>query len=264
MFSLNIIKKKTNNLIVISEKKNNSLYNLTKQFQIFYIEHKPHIGGRYSVLSEVGIIPAYLMGINIFKLRSEIDGFIKKNQSFLKNSAVKLSCLLTSKKFNNLIFLNYSSKIEKFLFWCQQLIAESLGKKNLGFLPVISSVPKDHHSLLQLYLDGPKDKIFNIFSLKEKLKVKINTKKYKSNNILNNKYINKVKDAQKNALIRAFKEKEIPYREINVDINNEEALGKLFAYFIVETILIAKLTNLNPFDQPAVEKVKIYTKKILT
>ncbi len=264
LFSLNIIKKKTNNLIVISEKKNNSLYNLTKQFQIFYIEHKPHIGGRYSVLSEVGIIPAYLMGINIFKLRSEIDGFIKKNQSFLKNSAVKLSCLLTSKKFNNLIFLNYSSKIEKFLFWCQQLIAESLGKKNLGFLPVISSVPKDHHSLLQLYLDGPKDKIFNIFSLKEKLKVKINTKKYKSNNILNNKYINKVKDAQKNALIRAFKEKEIPYREINVDINNEEALGKLFAYFIVETILVAKLTNINPFDQPAVEKVKIYTKKILT
>ena len=79
LFSLNIIKKKTNNLIVISEKKNNSLYNLTKQFQIFYIEHKPHIGGRYSVLSEVGIIPAYLMGINIFKLRSEIDGFIKKN-----------------------------------------------------------------------------------------------------------------------------------------------------------------------------------------
>ena len=264
LFSLNIIKKKTNNLIVISEKKNNSLYNLTKQFQIFYIEHKPHIGGRYSVLSEVGIIPAYLMGINIFKLRSEIDGFIKKNQSFLKNSAVKLSCLLTSKKFNNLIFLNYSSKIEKFLFWCQQLIAESLGKKNLGFLPVISSVPKDHHSLLQLYLDGPKDKIFNIFSLKEKLKVKINTKKYKSNNILNNKYINKVKDAQKNALIRAFKEKEIPYREINVDINNEEALGKLFTYFIVETILVAKLTNINPFDQPAVEKVKIYTKKILT
>ena len=264
LFSLNIIKSKTNNLIIISEKKNNSLYNLTKQFQIFYIEHKPHIGGRYSVLSEVGIIPAYLMGINVFKLRSEIDGFLKKNQSFLKNSAVKLSCLLTSKKFNNLILLNYSPKIKKFLFWCQQLIAESLGKKNLGFLPVISSAPKDHHSLLQLYLDGPKDKFFNIFSLKEKSKVKINTKKYKTKNILNNKYINKVKDAQKKALIRAFKEKEIPYREINIGISNEETLGKLFAYFIIETILVGKLINIDPFDQPAVEKVKIYTKKILT
>ena len=264
LFSLNIIKSKTNNLIVISEKKNNLLYNLTKQFQIFYIEHNPHIGGRYSVLSEVGIVPAYLMGINVIKLRSEIQGFLKKNQSFLKNSAVKFSCLLTSKKFNNIIFLNYSPKIKKFLFWCQQLIAESLGKKNLGFLPVISSAPKDHHSLLQLYLDGPKDKIFHIFSLKEKSKVKINITKYKSKNFLNNKYINKVKDAQKNALIKAFKEKEIPYREINISISDEEALGKLFAYFIVETILVGKLTNIDPFDQPAVEKVKIYTKKILT
>ena len=66
---------------------------------------------------------------------------------------------------NNLIFLNYSPKLEKFLFWCQQLIAESLGKKGYGFLPTISNAPKDHHSLLQLYLDGPNDKIFYIFSL---------------------------------------------------------------------------------------------------
>ena len=263
-FSLNIIKKKPNNLIVISEKKNNLLYNLTKQFEIFYVEHKSHIGGRYSVLSEVGIVPAYLMGINAFKLRSEIQIFLKNYEFFLKESAVKLSCLLTSKKFNNIIFLNYSSKIHKFLFWCQQLIAESLGKKNFGFLPVISSVPKDHHSLLQLYLDGPNDKIFNIFSLKEKSKVKINTKKLRSKNILNNKDINRVKNAQKKALIKVFKEKKIPYREIKISISNEEVLGKLFAYFIIETILIAKLTNINPFDQPAVEKVKLYTRKILT
>ena len=263
-FSLNIIKKKPNNLIVISEKKNNLLYNLTKQFEIFYVEHKSHIGGRYSVLSEVGIVPAYLMGINASKLRSQIQIFLKNYEFFLKESSVKLSCLLTSKKFNNIIFLNYSSKIQKFLFWCQQLIAESLGKKNFGFLPVISNVPKDHHSLLQLYLDGPNDKIFNIFSLKEKSKVKINTKKLRSKNILNNKDINRVKNAQKKALIKVFKEKKIPYREIKISISNEEVLGKLFAYFIIETILIAKLTNINPFDQPAVEKVKLYTRKILT
>ena len=67
-------------------------------------------------------------------------------------------------KIKNLIFLNYVPELEKFLFWCQQLIAESLGKKNNGFLPVISNNPKDHHSLLQLYLDGPKDKLFHIFS----------------------------------------------------------------------------------------------------
>ena len=73
----------------------------------------------------------------------------------------------------NLVFLNYSKNLDKFLFWAQQLIAESLGKKNLGFMPVVSNVPKDHHSMLQLYLDGPKDKIFYIFSIDEKSKNKI-------------------------------------------------------------------------------------------
>ena len=85
--------------------------------------------------------------------------------------------MLKSKNIRILIFLNYSPQIEKFLFWCQQLIAESLGKKGKGFLPVISNVPKDHHSLLQLYLDGPRDKLFYIFSLTEKSKKLIKDKK---------------------------------------------------------------------------------------
>ena len=84
--------------------------------------------------------------------------------------------ILLSKNLANLVFLNYSTKLDKFLFWSQQLIAESLGKKGKGFFPVISNTPKDHHSLLQLYLDGPKDKIFYIFSTREKQGEKINLK----------------------------------------------------------------------------------------
>ena len=92
------------------------------------------------------------------------------------------------------------------MFWCQQLIAESLGK-NKGFMPIISNVPKDHHSLLQLYLDGPKDKIFYIFSLEEKNKEIIKPVKLKNNStdIFNNKSLSEIKDAQKNALIKSFK-----------------------------------------------------------
>ena len=120
---------------------------------------------------------------------------------------IKLASILNSKKNNNLIFLNYAPKLEKFLFWCQQLIAESLGKKNKGFMPIISNVPKDHHSLLQLYLDGPKDKIFYIFSLEEKNKDKIKSVKLKNNStdILNDKSLNEIKVAQQNALIKSFK-----------------------------------------------------------
>ena len=261
-FTLNILKKNSKNIIIISERKNNLLFSLSKKFNLFYVEHKNFIGGRYSVLSEVGIIPAYLMGINIFKLRSNMQKFLKdKDKIFLKDSAIKLSSLLISNKINNLIFLNYSTELEKFLFWCQQLIAESLGKKNKGFLPMISNVPKDHHSLLQLYLDGPKDKLFHIFSLEEKLKEKIHIKKnINKNNFLNNKTLSAVKFAQKESLIKVFIKKGIPFREFKISTIDETLLGNLFTYFILETAIIGKLAKINPYDQPAVEQVKLYTK----
>jgi glucose-6-phosphate isomerase len=264
--ALNIIKKNSKNVILISQKKNNLFFTLSRKFNLFYIEHKDYIGGRYSVLSEVGIIPAYLMGINIFKLRSAIQNFLKgKEKIFLKQSSIKLACLLSTKKINSLVFLNYSPELEKFLFWCQQLIAESLGKKGKGFFPVVSNVPKDHHSLLQLYLDGPKDKLFHIFSLKEKSKEKINLKKItNSNSYLNNKALSTIKNAQKDALIKAFKKNKIPFREFKINKTNEEVLGELFSYFILETVIIARLIKINPFDQNSVEQIKVYTKNLLT
>ena len=264
-FLLKAVKRNAKNVIVITEKKKNFLYTLSKKFNLFYVEHKKNIGGRYSVLSEVGLIPAYLMGINIFKLRSNIFSSSKKiNKLFIKNHTLKLANIMNSKKKNNLIFLNYSPELKKFLFWCQQLIAESLGKKGLGFLPVISNVPKDHHSLLQLYLEGPKDKLFNIFSLDPKSSEKININ-YSNDlkSFLHQKKLSKVKDAQKNSLIKSFTKKGILFREFKIKKINEEALGELFSLFIIETIIVGKLLNINPFDQPAVEEIKINTKKLL-
>jgi glucose-6-phosphate isomerase len=260
--SLNIIKKNSKNIILISEKKNNFLFSLSKRFNLFFIEHNNYVGGRYSVLSEVGIIPAFLMDLDILKLRSCTLKFLKnKKKLFLKESSIKLASLLNSKKINNLIFLNYSPELEKFLFWCQQLIAESLGKKGRGFLPMISNVPKDHHSLLQLYLDGPKDKLFYIFSLEEK----INIQKIKNKNtFLNKKNLNTIKDAQKKSLIKTFNKKKIPFREFKISKINEETLGELFSYFILETVITGKLIKINPYDQPGVEQVKIYTKNLLS
>ena len=265
LFLLNPTKNK-NNVILITEKRNNFLYTLSKKFNYFYVEHKSFIGGRYSVLSEPGIIPAYLMGINIFKIRSKVRECLQgKYQNFLKDSSIKLADLMNSKKFNNLIFLNYSPELEKFLFWCQQLIAESLGKKNKGFLPVVSNVPKDHHSLLQLYLDGPKDKIFYIFSDDNKSKKIIDIKKiFKLKSFLNKKDLKTIKNAQKDALIKILRKNNIPFREFKINKISEETLGKLFSYFILETVIIGKLLKLNPYDQPAVEQVKIYTKKLLS
>ncbi len=266
MFALNILKKKSKNIIIITEENNNLLFSLSKKLNIFYVKHKNYIGGRYSVLSEVGIVPAYLMGINISKLRSRTELFFNgKKKTILKNNVIELAHLLNSKKIRSLIFLNYSPEFEKFLFWYQQLIAESLGKKGLGFLPVISNVPKDHHSLLQLYLDGPNDKIFYIFNVENKSNVKIKVKKsLNAKNFLNNKKLSKVKEAQKLALIKTLRKKNISFKEFKINKINEENLGELFSYFILETALIGKLLKINPFDQPAVEQVKIYTKNLLS
>ena len=232
---------------------------------MFYIEHKTFVGGRFSVLSEAGIIPAYLMGTNIYKLRSNIRSFLKGKLSLkLKESSVKLASIFKKNLINDLILISYIPEIDKFLFWCQQLIAESLGKQGKGFLPVVSSAPKDHHSLLQLYLDGPKDKLFYIFSLDNNIKNSLKTSyKYKQINTLPNKNLKKIKAAQRDALIKVFKQKNIPFREFKIKKICEEVLGQLFSYFILETIIIGKLVNINPYNQPAVEQVKVITKKIL-
>ena len=265
-FSLNLFKKNAKNLIIITEKKDNLLFRLSKKLNILHVEHKNYIGGRYSVLSEVGIVPLQLMGLDKFKLRSKLLEFLTgKNKKILRESSIYLSHFLNTKKKNNLIFLNYTPELDKLLFWCQQLIAESLGKKHKGFLPTISKVPKDHHSLLQLYLEGPKDKIFYIFSADTKSKVKINiNRSMDKKNYLNKKLIGSVKNAQKKALIKTLKKKEIPFREFKIKNFEEKSLGIFFSYFILETICISKLSNINPFNQPAVEQVKKYTKQLLS
>lgn len=263
--ALKIVKKNSKNIIIISEKNKNSLYSLSQKMNIKHIEHKDYIGGRYSVLSEVGIVPAHLMGLNINKLRQNIISHFKAGRNkFLRDSTTKLANLFIKKKIRNIILFNYAPKLDKFLCWNQQLIAESLGKKGKGFLPIISKAPKDHHSLLQLYLDGPRDKIFYIFSVDDNSSTKINSKILdKEQNFLNNKSLNQIKIAQKNSFIKVLKKNKIPFREFKIRHANEQSLGELFSYFILETAIIGKLTGINPFDQPAVEQVKTITKKLL-
>tara|TARA_B100000767_G_C19759153_1_gene534332 strand:+ start:1192 stop:2409 length:1218 start_codon:yes stop_codon:yes gene_type:complete len=267
--NLNLIKKnKLNSLntIVITEKKQNALNKFSKKKKILTIEHKNFIGGRYSVLSEVGMVPAYLMGLSISKIRKNLLFFMKKSQRlFLAKSISKISQIYLSKKINSVIFFNYCPELDNFVFWCQQLIAESLGKKKRGLMPVFSPAPKDHHSMLQLYLDGPQDKIFYVLSSNANKKLRIMQNLFGQEfSCYSNKELNEIKIAQKNAFTKVLKRKKIPYREIEVNEINEEVLGELFAHFIIEVTMIAKLIGVNAFDQPAVEEIKLLTKKNLS
>ncbi len=264
--SLKLFSKKKKNVIFITEKKGSSLYYSSIKNNFKFIEHNNNIGGRFSVFTEVGMVPSYLMGLNIKKIRKNLLIHLQnKNQIFLKNSVINLTNFLLRSDYKNLIFFNYAPKLEKFLYWAQQLIAESLGKKGKGFFPVISNAPKDHHSLLQLYLDGPKDKIFYIFSEENPKGKKIKKGNYdKKLNIFKNKTLNHIKHYQKEAFIKSLEKNKIPFRQFKINKISEENLGELFSYFILETVLIARLIKSNPFNQPAVEQVKIETIKKLS
>ena len=268
LINCNLLKDKinSNNTIIITEQNNNLLNLFAKNKKILQIDHKSYISGRYSVFSEVGMLPAYFMDLKINSFRKNLLSFFKSKKNFiLYDSIIKLSHIYNLKKIKSIIFLNYAPQLNEFLYWCQQLLAESLGKEGKGILPVVSPAPRDHHSLLQLYLDGPKDKLFYIFSLKINKKIKIKRNIFGKNlNYLENKNLSKIKEAQKNALIQILKRKNIPYQEFIIKQNNEETLGELFSYFMMKTALIGKLLGVNPFDQPAVEQLKILTKKYLS
>ena len=262
IFSRNLLKNK---LIIIAQLTDNALMNIANKYNAEIIEHKEFISGRYSVLSETGMFPAALMGLNIMKFKN-IKKLIK-NKNFVLALIENVAFIhtLNLKKINNSVILNYDSSLNDLGYWYQQLVAESLGKKGKGINPTLSFAPKDHHSLLQLYLDGPRDKFFTFFnSSKKEDKLKISQDMIPNNmKFLKNKNLKFIIDSQSNALKNIFKLKNIPFRQFTFKKENEEELGEIFTFFVLETILLSRLMNVDPFDQPAVEEVKIETKKIL-
>ena len=190
---------------------------------------------------------------------------IKKN-SFINSliSSVSATLYFIQKKKYNSIIINYDEKSENLFKWYQQLVAESLGKKNSGILPVVSIMPRDNHSVMQLYLDGFKNNFFTFFHVNNRKFDKIkNSNILSQQNFLKNKNSSSILYAQKKATENVFMNKNIPFRSFEVKKRDEKTLGELFCFFILETILIGKALNINPYDQPAVELIKKETKKLL-
>jgi len=258
-----LIKNKQKN-IFLTEDKNSYLTKLAKKLKSEIIHHNNFIGGRYSVLSEVGMLPAALMGLNVNNFRRL--NFLVKKKNFLNSLIQNVSSTLyfmKKKKYNSLI-LNYDERSSDLFFWYQQLIAESLGKKSKGILPVVSKMPKDNHSLMQLYLDGFKNNFYTVFFVKDKFSQKLNNKHLlESHFYLKNKTLDDIKKSQFNATLKVFEKKKIPFRSFFLNNRDEKSLGELFTFFILETILLGKAMNVNPYDQPAVELIKTETKKFL-
>jgi glucose-6-phosphate isomerase len=259
-----LIKSKETN-IIITEAKDSYLTNLANQLKAEIFEHKNYVGGRFSVLSEVGMLPAELMNLNESKFK-QFNNLIK-NKSFVNNLVNNVSGtlnLIKRRKYVSII-LNYDEQSENLFKWYQQLIAESLGKKSKGLLPIVSSMPKDNHSLMQLYLDGPKKSFYTFFNVLENNLIKINNNNVlTSHGYLKNQSIENIKQSQILATEKVFKSKKIPFRSLRVLKRDEKSLGELFCFFILETVLLGRALNVNPFDQPSVELIKKETRKILS
>jgi len=259
-----LLNKKSSNLF-ITEKNNNPLRSLAKKLKADIVDHNNYIGGRYSVLSEVGMIPSELIGLNEKKFK-QYNNLIKNNKFInILLDSVASTLYLYKKGKSNSVILNYDSRSENLFKWYQQLIAESLGKKSKGILPIVSNVPKDNHSTMQFFLDGKKNNFFTFFFTHEK-----NSKKIIKKNLpeklyfLNNQSINSIKYAQKKATEKVFLKKKIPFRSFEVFNRDENTLGELFTFFILETILLGRALKVNPYDQPAVELIKKQTKFYLS
>ena len=210
------------------------------------------------------MLPAEFMGLNVKKFK-QLNNLIK-NKNFLNELTKNVNntlYFLKQKKFNSII-LNYDESSNNLFKWYQQLIAESLGKKGKGILPIISNMPKDNHSVIQLYLDGPKNNFFTFFYAKEKqssfIKKSLILPSY---SFLKNKNLENIILSQKLATEKVFSSRGIPFRSFEINNKDEKTLGELFCFFILETILLGRALNVNPYDQPSVELIKKETKKIL-
>ena len=188
------------NKLYITENRNNYLRSLASKLKSDIIEHKNFIGGRYSVLSEVGMLPADLMGLNIKKFK-KFNKLIS-NKYFVNNLLINVEILynLVKRKKTNSIILNYDESSNSLFKWYQQLVAESLGKNSKGVLPFISNLPKDNHSLMQLYLDGNKNCFFTFFDVKSQTKTKINKNIFFNNNYLKNIVYNQLNTRKRKPL----------------------------------------------------------------
>ena len=270
---INIAREKNNldmlfkNCLVVTEFKDSPLFNIAKKNNCTLLEHKKDIGGRYSIFSNVGMIPAILAGLDVKKVHLGASKVIE-NSDFLDTfKFAQIFKFCSSNNYFSNVMMTYSDGLTYFGKWYLQLWAESIGKKDRGITALHAVGTTDQHSQLQLYLDGPKDKFFTFIKSNyhnKGLKIDTEIMKEESVNYLINKTMGDLMHAEQDATIDTFKLNNFKFREILLSEINEEAMGGLMANSIMETIAACIYFEVDPFDQPAVEQGKALTKKYLS
>ncbi len=249
----------------------NALRDLLEPEGVAFLDHHPGIGGRYSVLSNVGLLPAALAGLDIAAVREGAKSVIAtltgpdvRAIPAAAGAAFNVAALLEGK--NITVLMAYSDRLERFAKWWIQLWAESLGKNGKGSQPVDALGPVDQHSQQQLYLDGPADKIFTVLTLDVKGAGPLIDPELAARAGLTGfggRHIGDLVAAQGLAMADTFAGNSRPVRQIRVPRLDERSLGALLAHFLIETVLAGYALGIDPFDQPAVEQAKVLAKQYL-
>ncbi len=253
--------------------KRNGMRDLLTKHRVTMLDHDPGVGGRFSALTNVGLLPAAVLGLDIAAIRQGAGRALapvlakKKATEVPAALGAALNVALASAGKNISVLMVYSDRLERFAHWYVQLWAESLGKNGKGSTPVAALGPVDQHSQVQLFLGGPRDKLFTVVTVEGRglgSRIDGELAKLAGEPGFGGKTIGDLASAEGRATAETLAKNGCPVRTIQIDQLDEASLGELLMHFMLETIVAAHLLGVDAFDQPAVEEGKVLAKKYLT
>jgi glucose-6-phosphate isomerase len=256
--------------IAVTEPNNSALRKFATEIGAPILDHPTGIGGRYSVMTVVGMLPALLMGLNAKAFRegaaTVLDPILAGADSAPCVEGAALNFAASNADMRETILWPYADKLKTFGAWFRQLWAESLGKDGKGTTPIDTLGPVDQHSQLQLYLGGPNDKLYTIVTTDTKGTGPLVPRDRAAAlglNYIAGRPIGDLVDAEARATADTLAKHKRPVRRIHVPKVDERSMGALFMHFMLETIITGRLMQIDPFDQPAVEEGKVLARKYL-
>ncbi|HZP77310.1 MAG TPA: glucose-6-phosphate isomerase [Pseudolabrys sp.] len=254
--------------------KRNGLRDLLAKYHVPMLDHHTGIGGRFSVLTNVGLLPAAVLDLDIGAVREgaslALAPVLAKKPAAEVPAALGAALAVTlaeTKKKSISVMMAYADRLERFTKWYLQLWAESLGKDGEGTTPLAALGPVDQHSQLQLFIAGPRDKLFTIVTVDNAgrgPRIDADLATLAGEPGFGGKTIGDLVAAQGRATAETLAKNGCPVRTLHLDAVNEETLGELLMHFMLETIIAAQLMDVDAFDQPAVEEGKVLAKKYLS
>jgi len=252
--------------------KPNGLRDLLGKYRVPMLDHDTGVGGRYSALTNVGLLPAAMLGLDVAAVREgaglALAPVLAKKPAAQVPAAVgaALSVALSESKSIS-VLMAYCDRLQRFTHWYVQLWAESLGKGGKGTTPVAALGPVDQHSQLQLFIGGPRDKLFTVITVDgagSGPRMDGELARLAGEPGFAGKTIGDLVAAEGRATAETLAKNGCPVRTIHISKLDEESLGELMMHFMLETIIAAHLLGIDAFDQPAVEEGKVLAKKYLT